>query len=789
MIARFLEKEIHRLSTPGLLSLSLLLFALGYSALMLSGIIKGFEGFHGLLAVFLGVCTGWILATTNLNFRKSLLVILLTSFLWVILISGQLIRPLAVLFARFGNAYLAAWRWILVKEALPPDLAPIHLALQEAANHLIALESRLSVWTIRVINGESTFDPLIVLIVWSLLFMLISAWSGWFVRRRWQGLIAVLPAAFILAGTTNYIREAPYSLLPFLSASVLLMITASQAGREFHWEDSQLDYSPEIRADIATITIPITVILLVIGSFWPTISIRKMLELAQSIGEKPAERVEQVGGALGIDAPAQPVEESAYLTEKLPRSHLLGAGPDLNKDAVMEVLVENLDVSFTVDGQVRVPDYYWRSVSYDVYTRHGWTMSSFNIAAYKGGEPVHPIDETTPTQQTLRQHIRRLVPGDLAVYHTGNLITTDQDFEVSRRAATQSDFDLLGASIDAIEYSVDSLVRETNPEDLRQAGRDYPAWVTDHYLRLPEELPNRVTNLAIEITAGKANPYDQTAAIEAYLHQYPYTLDIEEPPPNRDVVDYFLYDLQQGFCDYYATSMVVMARSVGIPSRFVTGYSSGSYNPEEGKYIITGEDAHAWVEVYFPGYGWVEFEPTAGLPGFQRQDETPAQASDVKIPPGRSLIVRGVWHLVGLASAGLFGLLLLIADGWDRIDRRRLLQMEPSAAVARLYTRFRRRAANLERTHRRDLTPHEFAGSLNSVMKAISLNYKSWNFLEPTNREVSSITEYYSRASYSSHPLNQDESRSALENWQRLRWRLLLARILTLGTNRSKLRV
>lgn len=790
MIARLLQKTAQYLSIMGLLSLSLLLFALGYSALMLSGFIKGFEGFHSLLAVFLGISTGWILASTKKNFIKSTLIALLTSFLWAVFVLGQLVRPLAVLFSRFGYAYLAAWRWILVRESLPPDLVPIQLAMQEAANHLIALGSRLFAWLTRVLTGESYFDPLIVLMVWSFLFTLISAWGSWFVRRRWQGLFAVLPSGLLLAGMVNYVGEEANSLLPFLFASLFLMITASQAGREFYWEDSRLDYSTDIRIDIATITIPITITLLVIGSFWPIISIQRMLELAQSIGEKPAERVEQVGGAFGIDAPAQPAElEPAYLTEKLPRSHLLGAGPDLTTDAVMEVSVENLAVTITEDGQVSVPNYYWRSLSYDVYTRHGWATSPFNISAYEGGDPIQSIDETTSGQTTLRQHIVKLVPGNPAVYHTGDLITTDQDFEISRRSLSQSEFDLLGASTDALEYSVDSHLRKTSPGELRQAGRDYPAWVEDLYLRLPEDIPHRVTTLAIEITAGKANVYDQTAAIEAYLRQYPYNLDIEEPPPNRDVVDYFLYDLQQGFCDYYATSMVVMARSVGIPSRFVTGYSTGSYDLEKGKYIVSGKNSHAWVEVYFPGYGWVEFDPTAGMPGFQRADEAPALASTVKIPAGRSLMIRGVWRLVGLASVGFFGLLLLLADGWNRVDTRRLLQMEPSAAVDRLYERFRRRSARLERTHRQDLTPNEFASSLDSVLKSISIKNKPWSYLEQTNLEVSRITELYSRASYSAHPLNKEESRSAVENWQRLRWRLLLARLLTLGKNRPKLRV
>ena len=89
---------------------------------------------------------------------------------------------------------------------------------------------------------------------------------------------------------------------------------------------------------------------------------------------------------------------------------------------------------------------------------------------------------------------------------------------------------------------------------------DYPQQIRQYYLQLPDDLPARVRNLAFEITVNQTNPYDQAAAIETYLRQYPYTLDVPAPPAGRDQADFFLFDLQQGYCDYYATTMVVLAR-------------------------------------------------------------------------------------------------------------------------------------------------------------------------------------------------------------------------------------
>ena len=138
------------------------------------------------------------------------------------------------------------------------------------------------------------------------------------------------------------------------------------------------------------------------------------------------------------------------------------------------------------------------------------------------------------------------------------------------------------------------------------------------YLALPPGIPMRVLELASELTGGAPTPLDRIRIIESYLRKIPYTLDLPAPPVDRDIVDYFLFDLKKGYCDYYATAMVVMARAIGVPARLAMGYASGSYDSANQRYLVTEADAHSWAEIYFPGYGWVEFEPTGGLPEVQR---------------------------------------------------------------------------------------------------------------------------------------------------------------------------
>jgi hypothetical protein len=132
------------------------------------------------------------------------------------------------------------------------------------------------------------------------------------------------------------------------------------------------------------------------------------------------------------------------------------------------------------------------------------------------------------------------------------------------------------------------------------------------YLQLPKELPERVSNLAGEITSSADNDYDRAKAIEAYLSKnYIYTLEPGDVPENHDFVDYFLFDSKQGYCTYYASAMTVLVRSIGIPARYVEGYMLPSKPVSEKSYEVTNKEAHAWVEVYFEGFGWIPFEPTS----------------------------------------------------------------------------------------------------------------------------------------------------------------------------------
>ncbi len=165
------------------------------------------------------------------------------------------------------------------------------------------------------------------------------------------------------------------------------------------------------------------------------------------------------------------------------------------------------------------------------------------------------------------------------------------------------------------QYTVTSEFIYSSEETLRTANVVYPAGILERFLGLPSSLPDRVAELGSELAASGENTYDKAVAIETYLREeMEYTTLQQEIPHDADVVDYFLFESKKGFSDFFASSMAVMLRTQGIPSRMVLGFGFGEVDPEREGFIIKDKDSHSWPEVYFGALGWVPFEPTPIYP-------------------------------------------------------------------------------------------------------------------------------------------------------------------------------
>ena len=173
-------------------------------------------------------------------------------------------------------------------------------------------------------------------------------------------------------------------------------------------------------------------------------------------------------------------------------------------------------------------------------------------------------------------------------------------------------------------YTLYSFVSQASNNQLQEAGDEYPSFITDHYLQLPITLPDRVRDLAERITEGAATPLDKALAVQSYLRSeggFEYSQDIESPPPNADGVDWFLFETKTGYSDYFGSSMTVMLRSVGVPARMAAGYAPGELDIT-GRWAVRDRDSHGWTQVYFPGHGWIDFEPTTAWDPIDRGELT-----------------------------------------------------------------------------------------------------------------------------------------------------------------------
>ena len=170
------------------------------------------------------------------------------------------------------------------------------------------------------------------------------------------------------------------------------------------------------------------------------------------------------------------------------------------------------------------------------------------------------------------------------------------------------------ATLGSVSAATPTLLRTASRTD-DDVGIAYPHWITDRYLQLPPDFPQPVSDLAHELADGQDNTYDVAMNIQNYLHQLSYGELIVPPPPNVDAVEWFLTTQRVGFCSYFASAMITMLRSLDIPARLVVGFAPGQWDEDRNAWIVRTKDYHAWPEVYFPEYGWVEFEPTP--PGVQ----------------------------------------------------------------------------------------------------------------------------------------------------------------------------
>ena len=264
----------------------------------------------------------------------------------------------------------------------------------------------------------------------------------------------------------------------------------------------------------------------------------------------------------------------------------------------------------------------YRGEGFDTYDGATWTMSSDHTLALAQGGEVGSFDvppragrdmATALPSVTLTQTFYIEEPQPNIVFGAAapsRVYFPAGGLRVDRYGSIRSPILLDQGMV----YSLVSEVPVAKPRLLRLAGTHIPASMAN-YLQLPSTLPVRVGALATSITRGAPTEYGRVRAVQSWIQRHTiYDLDVPADPPSVDEVDHFLFVTRRGFCEQIASSMAVMLRTLGIPTRLVTGYGPGTRNPFTGYFEVRDADAHAWLEVYYPNLGWVPYDPTFGVP-------------------------------------------------------------------------------------------------------------------------------------------------------------------------------
>ncbi|MFU8827377.1 MAG: transglutaminase-like domain-containing protein [Brevefilum sp.] len=555
----------------------------------------------GLSAVAIGWCSGGVNRQAVLVFILGLV----GGFFGLILFHSGVYQDIF-------RAFSEAQKFHLIFRPLDlnyPNLAPIAYHLYAGLNSLSVYFSELWQWLRNLTLNTAGINLVAINLVWGSLLWDALFSMGWLLRRQRHAFLASLPSLILLIGVVGSTKRDTAGLIVALSAVLAMMVIVEHLKRECRWEAQKVDYSEEIRFDILSAMIPIVALIMAFASVIPSISLEEFRSLFNLQSRIATEGSSDFVSSLGLEqAPSTPVDRSA--PGGMPRSHLIGSGAELSALKIMEIDPGQVYLPPQVDPEIRLPAYYWFGRAYDVYTGSGWISGDGDSQQEMIPANQEIKADQWPTSHTVLHTISKTEDASPALYFSGELKSVDHPVTVVWHEVTG---EYVTGRVSATEYQVNTGFKGYTIDQLREAEAVPPEIILETYLQVPPEVPQRMINLAGEITAQATTPYNRAKAIETYLRQFEYTLDLPPAPQDVDIVDHFLFDLQRGYCDYYASAMVILARLSGLPARFVIGYGPGTFDYNQQKFVVTEANAHAWPEIYIEPFGWVPFEPTASF--------------------------------------------------------------------------------------------------------------------------------------------------------------------------------
>jgi transglutaminase-like putative cysteine protease len=492
---------------------------------------------------------------------------------------------------------------------------------------LLSLFGRLSYSINQVATNHPIQDALLFLTTMSLFFWLLALIAGYQLARNGRPWVSLFLLGLALAIIDFYTpfqgnRDRYSGIFVFLVLLMVARIYFLRSRKE--WVAKGMAIDPEIGYDLGR-TVAFCGLALVLLA-WNVPTVIDALTPGTTIQKDLAKQWESVrnrfqNAVAGLQNPVS-ITSDYYGSELA-----LGTGGAQGDDLVFTVQVPG--------GRPTGVRFYWKARSFDTYDGTQWvtTESQTRSVLANGWSFLYPQTEA-------RKEVTFNITTNLASMR--NIYTAGIPLQVTRPSDVLTDTYPNG-SVDVIAvvanppirggevYTERSSVSAPTVYQLSNSSVNYPTDIKNLYLQLPSTFSPRVVELAKQITAGLTNPYDKAMAITDWLRKnIQYTLTVPAAPADRDIMEWFLFDLKKGYCNYYATAEVVMLRSIGIPARLAVGYAEGESQQNGDSYLVRRRDSHAWPEVYFSAFGWIEFEPTAAQP--QTSLPVGSAATDQAIP-------------------------------------------------------------------------------------------------------------------------------------------------------------
>jgi transglutaminase-like putative cysteine protease len=471
----------------------------------------------------------------------------------------------------------------------------------------------ITIWVNLVRQNRPSNDNAIFLLFVAVLSFLLAYLSMWLVVRSRRPWLAVIANGVVLLINLNYAPpDDLVFLLLFLLGALLLLMRFTLADNLRQWRARRLRFSPDLSWDFTQLGAVFCVFVLLLAYFLPVGVPNQTVTDFFNNPNGPWQSVQRGFQTLfgGLSGPGG--SGFGFFGQNL----LLQGDVNLPNTEIMR---------YTGDD----PQEYLITQTYDTYDGHAvWTQSLTQTQSYAENTYLPPPAPTVRLS-TLHVTLTNVGTGGTNIFAGGDpaVFNVPVDVQVTVPGAIPTSWRAQHTLINGVTYDAQSYLSIATPDQLRavplpanaSAGL-YPSDVLNDYLT------NGNTTISPEVAAtakqwvsaaGAETPYDMALAIEANLHTFTFSFHNGAVPDNQDAVVWFLHN-KRGFCTFFASAMALMMRSLGMPARIAEGYNNGHFDAARSNYIIRGTDAHAWTQVYFPGYGWINFEPTASFPEFQR---------------------------------------------------------------------------------------------------------------------------------------------------------------------------